>query len=115
MIPRDETGWESVECQVTVLADPPEEVNAEGIIIPESVLARAKVEICTGVLVDKGGNAFAKWVNPPELGDRVRFAKYAGYNYPANPDAPHSERKLLFCMEDGNIKQVMRKDKEDGS
>lgn len=52
-----------------------------GLYIPEEESEREQMAQMKGVLVAVGGNAFNDWNEKiPAVGDRVMFAKYAGFN-----------------------------------
>lgn len=64
--------------KVIVLLDQVVSKTAGGIQIPTESLERAENGQTEGVLVSKGGQAFVDWTDPPEVGERVVFSKYAG-------------------------------------
>ncbi len=58
------------------------EVIRGSILIPSQVVEKEQREGTDVTLVAKGGNAFEDFLPPiPQLGDRVKLAKYAGYTF----------------------------------
>lgn len=77
------SGLRPMEFNVVVQPDPVEEVTKGGIIIPTTKTDRDKLAVEEGTLVAVSPHAFtyADWpegAEPPKVGDRVVFARYAG-------------------------------------
>ncbi len=79
----NDSGLLPSEYNVVVKPDPVEEVTKGGIIMPVSKTDRDKLAADEGTLVAVSPHAFsyADWPEgqkPPQVGDRVVFARYAG-------------------------------------
>ncbi len=79
----NDSGLLPSEYNVVVKPDPVEEVTKGGIILPVSTTDRDKLAADEGTLVAVSPHAFsyADWPEgqkPPQVGDRVVFARYAG-------------------------------------
>ncbi len=79
----NDSGLLPSEYNVVVKPDAVEEVTKGGIILPVSTTDRDKLAADEGTLVAVSPHAFsyADWPEghkPPQVGDRVVFAKYAG-------------------------------------
>jgi len=75
----NESGIQPVEYKVLIKPEVVEEKTAGGLFLPEQTQDKEKMAQVKGVLVAVGGNAFEDWKSPPQIGDKVYFAKYAGY------------------------------------
>lgn len=66
---------------VVVKLDPAEAMTNGGLIVPDTVQGKEQVAREKGVIMSVGPTAFPKetWGDdPPKVGDRVMFARYAG-------------------------------------
>ncbi len=70
-----------VEYKILILPDTVEEMMASGLWVPETAREKEQLGQVVGTLVAVGGNTFSDWGDgrKPKVGDRVYFAKYAGY------------------------------------
>lgn len=80
---RNESGLRPMEFNCVVEMDPTEEITRGGIILPTSKTDRDKLATEEGTLVAASPHAFsyADWPKdevPPQVGDRVLIARYAG-------------------------------------
>ena len=75
----NQSGIHPVEYKVLVLPDEVKEKTKGGIYLPETTREMEELAQVKATLVAKGGNAFEDWTDPPEVGQRVFVAKYAGY------------------------------------
>lgn len=69
-------------CEYKILIEPEnvETKSAGGIVLPDKAVERDKMQQVRGKLIAVGGNAFEDWRDPvPRVGDRVWFAKHAGF------------------------------------
>lgn len=93
-------GMQPVEYKILVRPDEVEETDqafksakAVGIVLPNEMTDREKMAQVKGVLIAVGGNAFEDFKEPkPKVGDRVWFAKYAGYKIVGN-----DEKEYRLC------------------
>ena len=72
-------GVRPVEFKVLVKPDSIDKVTRGGIIIPPQRQVLDEMAQIRGIIVGIGGNAFEDWRDNPQVGDKVYFAKYAGY------------------------------------
>lgn len=89
--------------RVLVLLDEAQETSAGGIIIPKDARDRDEMNAIEGVMVAAGGNAFADWQDPPNVGERVVFGKFAGITLEGN-DA----RRYRLLDQDSDVAAVRR-------
>lgn len=76
-----------VEYKVLVLLDKVEQKTAGGIYKPDMTQDRELLNSMAGVIVAVGGMAFEDWRGTiPEVGDRIMFAKNAGYVWKEGED-----------------------------
>ncbi len=79
---RNDSGLRPMEYNVVVKPDAVEEVTKGGIILPLDKAERDKLAVEEGMLVAVSPHAFsyAEWngAKPPQVGERVVFARYAG-------------------------------------
>jgi co-chaperonin GroES (HSP10) len=71
-----------VPCEYKILIDPEEveQKSAGGIVLAPATTEKEKMAQVRGTLVAVGGNAFEDWLPPvPGVGDKIWYAKYAGY------------------------------------
>ena len=73
------SGISPVEFKVLLEPEIVEEKTAGGIILAPVTKDKEQMAQIKGVLVAIGGNAMEDWKNPPNVGDKVYFGKYAGY------------------------------------
>lgn len=78
---KNESKIKPVEFKVLVLPDTVEEMMANGLYVPEVTRDKEQLGQVVGTLIDVGGSAFSDWGDSrkPQPGDRIYFAKYAGY------------------------------------
>lgn len=78
----NDSGLKPMEYNVVVKPDAVEEVTPGGIILPVTQTDRDKLAVEEGMLVAVSPHAFsyAEWdgAKPPQVGERVVFARYAG-------------------------------------
>lgn len=94
------TGMQPVEYKVVILPDDVEETDeriksakAAGIHLIEQTSEREKTKQVKGRLIAVGGNAFQDWNGTiPQVGDRIWFAKHAGYVVPG-----HDGKEYRLC------------------
>jgi len=83
------SGVQPVEYKVLLLSDHIERTTSGGIILPSQAREKEQKERVVATLVAVGGRAFMdpEWGDPtPEVGKRVRVAKYAGYFFTGADD-----------------------------
>lgn len=72
--------WKPCGNKILVLMDKVEEMSKGGIVIPRQTTERDSMSQMVGTLVAVGDCAWADQPAPwASVGDRVKFAKYAGY------------------------------------
>jgi len=87
------TNWKPCGNKILVAMDKVEEVTKSGIVLPGQKTERDAMAQMTGTLVAAGSCAWADQPAPwAVVGDKVKFAKYAGY---------------LHDEGDGNLYRVM--------
>lgn len=75
------SGMQPVEYKILIAPEAIEEVSAGGIVLAGKTTEREAMAQVKGTLVAIGGNAFEDWKGDiPQVGDKVWFAKYAGFN-----------------------------------
>lgn len=75
----NESGVYPVEYKVLIKPEVVENKTSGGLYLPDQTKDKDQMAQVKGVLVAIGGNAFEDWQAAPEIGDKVYFAKYAGY------------------------------------
>lgn len=76
--------------------------RAAGIELPNDPREREQMAQQDGVVVAIGGNAFSDWKGLiPQVGHRVKFAKYAGYNVQG------ADNELYRMLNDKDISAVV--------
>lgn len=80
----EKIGVRPVEFKVLIRVDEVEEMTKGGIILPSVALDRGMIEQESGEIIAMGECACSEldiWgKNPPKVGDKVIFSKYAGAN-----------------------------------
>ena len=100
------TNWKPCGDKILVMMEKVEEVSQGGIILPQEKQERDKMSQMVGTIVAVGPNA---WADQPtiwaEVGDRVKFAKFAGFI--------HEENGIRYrVMHDLDIVMVLEKEDE---
>ena len=81
---RNDSGLRPMEFNVVILMDPVEQRTASGLYLPATKTERDELATDQGTLVAVSPHAFSyveRWpegAGPPQPGDRVMFAQYAG-------------------------------------
>ena len=75
----NKSGIQPVEYKVLIKPEVVEKKTSGGLYLPETTQDKDQMAQIKGELVATGGNAFEDWAGPPVIGDKVYFAKYAGY------------------------------------
>jgi chaperonin GroES len=75
----NESGVQPVEYKILIKPESVEQKTAGGLYLPDQTKDKDQMAQIKGVLIAKGGNAFEDWNGEPQIGDKVYFAKYAGY------------------------------------
>ena len=74
------SGLKPVEYKILIEPEEVEQKSTGGIILAPTTTEKEKMAQVRGTLVAVGGNAFEDWLPPlPKVGDRIWYAKYAGY------------------------------------
>lgn len=74
------SGLQPVEYKILIEPEEVEQKSTGGIILAPTTTEKEKMAQVRGTLVAVGGNAFEDWLPPlPKVGDRIWYAKYAGY------------------------------------
>lgn len=97
-----------LEFKVLILPDDIEETDevlksakSMGIEVISNVTEREQMKQVWGTLIAIGGNAFEDWKPPiPKVGDKVKFAKWAGYI------TPGEDGKTYRTMNDKDLAAV---------
>ena len=73
-------GIQPVEYKVLVKPDPVDEMTRGGLFVPDTVNEKLAIAQQKGTLIAIGGKAFEDFGDPkPAIGDKILFAKYAGF------------------------------------
>jgi co-chaperonin GroES (HSP10) len=103
------SNWNPCGNKILVQMDKIEEKSAGGIFIPRQKVEREEMSQMVGTLVAVGNCAWADQPYPwAKVGDRVKFAKYAGFLHDDDGDG-NSYR----VMHDLDIVMVLPKEKKD--
>lgn len=102
------SGQVPVEYKIIVKNDDIEEKTGGGIYIPEHLREKEQRMRSNVTIVAIGGNAFEDWKDPiPQVGDRVRIARYAGEFI--RPDESLDKRAYQIIT-DKDIITIIRED-----
>jgi chaperonin GroES len=103
------SNWKPCGNKILVQMDKIEEKSAGGIIMPSRKVEREEMSQMVGTLVAVGNCAWGDQPHPwAKPGDRVKFAKYAGFLHDDDGDG-HSYR----VMHDLDIVMVLPKENKD--
>ena len=85
------SGWEALDFKVFIKKDEIQEKTKGGIVIPNAAMDLEEWNICMGVVVSIGSNAFSQgrrddgcfymWDRRPEVGDRVIVKDMTGMKF----------------------------------
>lgn len=64
--------------KILVLPDQVSDTTQGGIALPGLTVDKEEMGQTEGILISIGGMAFNDWPDPPQVGDRVVFSRYAG-------------------------------------
>lgn len=74
------SGLQPVEFKILIEPEEVEQKSTGGIVLVSATTEKEKMAQVRGKLIAMGGNAFEDWNEPkPKVGDRLWYAKYAGY------------------------------------
>ncbi len=74
------SGLQPVEFKILIEPEEVEQKSVGGIVLVSATTDKEKMAQVRGKLIAVGGNAFEDWNEPkPKVGDRLWYAKYAGY------------------------------------
>jgi len=97
--PENKTGLHPTGHRVLLLCDPVETKTAGGIVLPDAVTSKEKVQMVQATVLEIGSECWSdKSTDAAEVGDRVLIGKFAG-KFEQGNDASMSTCRIVTDLE----------------